>query len=402
MDTHLITSRHNLEGDDPIFRINTLAQSRKSQGHPVINLSVGALLDDEGQLVILKTVREVWNSLTPSDIHPYAPILGDPEFIEAITHRYWPKAKTPILGCASPGATGALVVSLRNLLEPGQTLFTFAPGWSPYGTLAFENKVILKEVPYPLESNPSSLNTTESQLSEVMKEQGRILFWLNDPCHNPTGQHITTSDRKKLFEIFDRLSQKGPVSVILDFAYLEYARDFTRVKNILDEYAQWGSSSSVLLGASLSISKPLTLYGARCGALIFPWRTDDQLKKALATSCRGTFSNAPRAPQSLAKKLYKDPNHVMQLNSEQRAWSTILTNRADQLSHQLSEKNIHHSYFDGGFFITTPHSNPEKITQVLQQDDIYLIPLKNEIRIALCALKEKEIPRLVDSLSRHF
>lgn len=92
MDTHLISSRHNLEGDDPIFRINALAQSRKSQGHPVVNLSIGALLDDEGQLVTLRTVIDAWSSLVPMEIHPYAPILGDPEFIEAITHHYWRQA----------------------------------------------------------------------------------------------------------------------------------------------------------------------------------------------------------------------------------------------------------------------------------------------------------------------
>lgn len=134
-----------------------------------------------------------------------------------------------------------------------------------------------------------------------MKQQGRMLFWLNDPCHNPTGQHLSAVHRRALLDMFDRLSWKGPVSVILDLAYLEYTRDVATVKNILEDYAEWGVSSSTLLGAALSISKPLTLYGARCGALVFPWRTDDQLKTALAISCRGMFSNAPRAPQSLVK-----------------------------------------------------------------------------------------------------
>jgi aspartate/tyrosine/aromatic aminotransferase len=244
------------------------------------------------------------------------------------------------------------------------------------------------------------LAVIESKLEDIMKQQGRILFWLNDPCHNPTGQHLSAAHRRALLDMFDRLSQKGPVSVILDLAYLEYTRDVATVKNILEDYAQWGVSSSTLLGAALSISKPLTLYGARCGALVFPWRTDDQLKTALAISCRGMFSNAPRAPQSLVKKLYRDPGLLEKLASEHRKWSTVLTDRADRLSQQLVEKNIDHSRFEGGFFITIPHSNPEKVIQGLQRDDIYLIPLEQGIRIAVCALKEKEITRLVDSLHR--
>ena len=112
------------------------------------------------------------------------------------------------------------------------------------------------------------------------------------------------------------------------------------------------------------------------------------------------FSNAPRAPQSLVKKLYRDPGLLEKLASEHRKWSTVLTDRADRLSQQLVEKNIDHSHFEGGFFITIPHSNPEKVIQGLQRDDIYLIPLERGMRIAVCALKEKEITRLVDSLHR--
>jgi aspartate/tyrosine/aromatic aminotransferase len=401
MDSHLISSRHNLEGDDPIFRINALAQSRKAQGHPVINLSIGALLDEEGQLVTLQTVTEVWHSLTSQEIHPYAPILGDPEFIDAITHHYWPQAPSPVLGCATPGATGALVVSLRNLLEPGQTVHTFDPCWTPYETLAFENQIRVETVAYPMSDDHGSMATLESKLESTMKKQGRILFWLNDPCHNPTGQHLSTTHRQALLNIFDRLSQQGPVSVILDLAYLEYARDSSTVKQILEHYAQWASSTPALLGAALSISKPLTLYGARCGALVFPWRQDPQLKTALAISCRGIFSNAPRAPQSLVKKLYRDSVRLERLRSEHRHWSSVLVHRADQLSQYLSKNNIEHSYFEGGFFVTLPHAHPDQVVQALQTHDIYLIPLEQGLRVAICALQEKEIKRLVDALRLH-
>lgn len=400
MDTHLISSRHNLEGDDPIFRINTIAQSRQAQGHPVINLSIGTLLDDDGQLVILKTVVDTWKALAPLEVHPYAPIMGDLKYIEAMTHRYWPESSTPVLGCATPGATGALVVSLRNLLEPGQSVVTFAPCWTPYETLAFENKIKLEKVPYLFMGDDTPLAVIESKLESIMKQQGRILFWLNDPCHNPTGQHLTTAHRQALLSMFDRLSQQGPVSVILDLAYLEFARDASAIQNILKDYAEWGASTSALLGAALSISKPLTLYGARCGALVFPWRTDDQLKTALSISCRGLFSNAPRAPQSLVKKLYGDKSLLQKLKSEHHHWSTLLTNRADQLSKLLSEKHIDHSHFDGGFFITVPHDKPQELSQRLEAQDIYSVPLKRGIRVAICALKEKETPRFVDALHR--
>ena len=48
----LISESRGRPGDDPIFTINAAANARKAQGEPVINASLGALLDDDGSLYV--------------------------------------------------------------------------------------------------------------------------------------------------------------------------------------------------------------------------------------------------------------------------------------------------------------------------------------------------------------
>ena len=130
----LLLDRQNLDGGDLIFTLNSAAQKRAAAGESVINATVGALLDDNGKLVVLSSIMEQYALLTPPEIAPYAPIAGDAAYLLALTQRQWPSLTSYGVGVATPGGTGALSLSLRNLLERGDTLVTAAPFWGPYLT----------------------------------------------------------------------------------------------------------------------------------------------------------------------------------------------------------------------------------------------------------------------------
>ena len=86
----LITDRRSYDGADIIFTMNSAAQKRAATGASVINATVGALLDDDGKLVVLNTIMDTYQQLTPMEIAPYAPIAGDPAYLLALTQRHWP------------------------------------------------------------------------------------------------------------------------------------------------------------------------------------------------------------------------------------------------------------------------------------------------------------------------
>jgi aspartate/tyrosine/aromatic aminotransferase len=400
MTEQLIPTRRAFPADDPIFALNAEAQARRLAGESVLNATVGALLDESGQLVVLASVMDLWRELTSMEVAPYAPIAGDPTFLKALVRRHWPQLDTAGAACTTPGGSGALALSLRNFLEPGQTVLTTAPFWGPYATLAAENGMTLATAPWPGVDEALDAAAWSLALRNLMQAQGRVLLWLNDPCHNPTGRSLTPADRRALLQVLREVSSLGPVTLLLDFAYLDYTREPAAVAAALADYAALGAEGRVLVGASMSLSKSMTLYGARCGALAFPWCTDPALQAALTQSCRGTWSNCAKAPQALLLRLMQDGKAQERLAAEQRHWSEVLAARAAALDAALLAEHMQPVHWTGGFFVCVPVADPETVCTHLKAEGVFTVPLPEGLRIGLCGMRAAEAPRLAQALRR--
>ena len=393
----LYPTRRGFSGEDIIFALNGEAQKRAAAGEPVINATVGALLDDRGRLVALETVMKVWRELTDAEIAPYAPITGDPAFLTALTERHWPGAGAPKSGCATPGGSGALALSVKNFLAPGMAVAAMAPYWGPYDTLSAEGGVSLAPLPYPLEGALDA-GAWAKVILGLMASQGRALIWLNDPCHNPTGRSLSKADRAALFALLREASTLGPLTLLLDLAYLDYTREPQAVREALDDYRAFAEEGAVLVGAALSVSKSLTLYGGRGGALVFPWTKDAALQAALAVSCRGLYSNCARAPQSLVVKLARDGKAVEALAAEHRHWSEVLEARAQALDAALKAEGLAGAPWQGGFFVTLPVDDPDGVCDRLKGRGVFVVPSPWGLRVGICGLKAGDAPRFARAL----
>jgi len=345
-------------------------------------------------------VMDLWRDLTALEVAPYAPIAGDPTFLKALVRRHWPQVPSPGAACATPGGSGALAISLRNFLEPGQSLLTAAPFWSPYGTLAAENGVALTTVPWPRAGEALDAGAWATGLRTLMQTQGRVLLWLNDPCHNPTGRSLSAADRAVMIGLLRDVARLGPVTLLLDFAYLDYARDPGAVADALADYGALGAEGEVLVGASLSISKSLTLYGARCGALAFPWRNEPTLQAALTQSCRGTWSNCARAPQALVVRLEREGKAQVRLSAEHRHWSEVLAHRAAALDEAMVAEGMAALHWAGGFFVCVPVTEPMEDSARMQAEGVFTVPLPEGLRVGLCGMRAAEAPRFAQTLRR--
>lgn len=398
----LIPRRRDFDGADLIFAMNAAAHAAAAAGRSVINAAMGALLDDDGTFVALNTVMAQYAQLTPAEIAPYAPIAGDPRYLLGLTQRHWPELTTYGAGVATPGGTGALAFSLRNLLEPGMRVLTAAPYWGPYDVLATESGMRLASAPYPAIGGTLDIALWRTRALEILRTQGRLLVWLNDPCHNPTGRSLSTDDRRALLELLRELSDHGPVSLVLDFAYLDYAREPARVREALDDYRALGEAGRVLVGASLSLSKAYTLYGARAGALVFPWATDPSLFAALSTSCRGTYSNCARAPMHVLLRLSSEESRVSALAAEHAHWRGVLTRRADALDAALKAEGFDGVPWDGGFFVTVPMTQPRAVSDRLMTEGVFVVPIPEGLRLGICGLREADAPRVAAAIRASF
>jgi aspartate/tyrosine/aromatic aminotransferase len=385
---HLLPSRRDFAGDDLIFTLNAQAQKRAAEGASVINATIGALYDEHGKLVVLETVMGQWQQLTAAEVAPYAPIAGDPAFLLNLVQRHWPSRTSVGVGVATPGGSGALALTLKNLAERGDTILTVAPYWGPYQTLAIEAGMQLDTVPYPEAGGSLDVGVWEATCRDVLEEQGRLLLWLNDPCHNPTGRSFTRADRASLLSMLRDIASQGPVTLMLDLAYLDYARDPKAVREALDDYAAFAAEGTVLLGACLSLSKAYTLYGARAGALVFPWTTDASLQSALVTSCRGTWSNCARAPMSVLNRLSKDAALQASLEAEHARWRLALAERAAAVDAALKAEGFPGAAYDGGFFVTLDGgADPVATSDRMQAHEVFVIPIPEGLRVGICAMR---------------
>ncbi len=400
MTEQLIPSRRAFPADDPIFALNAEAQAFKAAGGSVLNATVGALLDDAGQLVVLETVMDLWRELTALEVAPYAPIAGDPAFLKILVQRHWPQAAGAGAACATPGGSGALGLSLRNFLERGQSVLTTAPYWGPYATLAAENGVGVATAPWPAAGEPLDSTAWDTALRTLMQTQGRVLLWLNDPCHNPTGRSLSAVDRGVLLGLLRDVAALGPVTLLLDFAYLDYTREPAAVAEALADYAALGAEGRVLVGGSMSLSKSMTLYGGRAGAIAFPWCSDPTLQAALTQSCRGTWSNCAKAPQALLLRLAQEGKAQVRLSAEHRHWSEVLASRALALDAALEANGWDPLCWQGGFFVTVSTPEPEAVSGRLKAEGVFTVPLPEGLRVGLCGLRAADTPRFAETLRR--
>jgi len=396
----LLPKRQHLDGGDIIFTLNSAAQKRAAAGESVINATVGALLDDNGKLVVLSSIMEQYALLTPPEIAPYAPIAGDTAYLLALTQRQWPSLTSYGVGAATPGGTGALSLSLRNLLEHGDTLVTAAPFWGPYSTLALENQVTLATAPYPATGAALDIKSWYATCEAVITRQGRLLLWLNDPCHNPTGRSLTAADRAALKDMLRTLSKLGAVTLLLDLAYLDYTRDPVAVRDALDDYAAFAAEGDLLVAAALSLSKAFTIYGARAGALVFPWANDTALQSALASSCRGTFSNCARAPMSVLLRVTRDAEAARKLAAEHAHWNKVLVERAEALDAALKSEGLAGAPWQGGFFVTIETANPYEVCTRLQAEGVFVVPMPEGLRVGICSLRVQDAQRFAAALRK--
>ena len=128
--------------NDIIFNLSERAQSaeKKFGKDKVVNATIGALMDDDGKLITMKTVYDELKSLPNAEISAYASIAGQDDYKEAVKKVCFqgndPDGYMKVV--ASPGGSGAIKLAVWNYTNPGDVILTSDWYWSPYGTIGEE------------------------------------------------------------------------------------------------------------------------------------------------------------------------------------------------------------------------------------------------------------------------
>lgn len=394
--------------EDKIFGISNRAKAAiAAKGKDkVINGTIGSLLDDDGNLIVLDSVDKVFRDLKPTDYAEYAPIGGIKPFREAVVKaafgNYVPAGFLEAV--ATPGGTGSLRNVISNYSERGDQVLTSDWHWAPYNTIAGEIGRSIATFEMFTEEGTFNAEDFAKRSAELLAKQESLIIILNTPAHNPTGYSLTLEDWDKVTDVLCEEAKCGKaIALLIDVAYLDFAGDedeYRKFFPLLEKLPE-----NVISIVAYSLSKTCTLYGARCGAMICVAKTQeiaDEFKRVCEYSSRGSWSNTAKVAQVILSRIYSDPALLEKVNEERAQYRNMLLARGRAFSEAAKECGLEIVPFDAGFFVSVPCDDPDKYSKILEKEDVFLVPLAKGIRVAVSSVSEEKCRALPPIIKRAF
>lgn len=407
--THLAPHAMGKIKADMIFQVVAKARVAKEQfgRDRVIDGSIGMLLDDRGNLAVMSCVEVATRQLPIREIAPYAPLIGLPEFREDILDFLFGHLKNPQpAACvATAGATGAIHLAVWNFLEAGETFITHDFFWSPYAAIARNALRKLSVFQTYLPDGRFNVNGAIEATQQSLETQGRALLLLNLPCHNPTG--ICLSDEevgalsRGLKDLASRYGDK-PITLMVDAAYWDF-EDSASNNAFIQAFQDL--PENLIFCLAYSISKSLTRYGFRTGAFVVSGARQaaiDEIVGTFVSTIRGVWSNTPRIGQAVFSRIRRDRELKKRLAVEQKQFADTVNEKGQQFIAEAREVGLPHTPYQKGFFATLPTAESHAITEKLEAEHIFLVPMEKGVRIAFCALPAHQVPGLAKRLAPFF
>ena len=379
-----------IPAEDMIFEISGRANARIAEigKENVINATVGMLLGDDGNLMVLSSVDKAFRMLKPDDYARYAPIGGTPGFkaaaIKSAFGSFVPKRKTRAV--AGPGGTGALKLAVANYSAEGDTILTTDWHWGTYDKIAGEIGRTVKKFRLFDDQGGFDQEAYRQGVSELIEKQDSLLIILNTPANNPTGYCLTDAEWMAVCGALTTIPKDKKVTLCIDTAYIDFAgpedeaRSFLPLLDLLP--------ANVMPVLAFSFSKTFKLYGMRTGALICMAPTDevaDEFVRVCEFTARASWSNCNRSGHVLIEKIFADPELLEAVTEERRVIREMLLERGRAFSEEAEKVGLKMLPFDGGFFAVIPHPDAKAVAAALEDMNIFTIPFGAGLRVSLAS-----------------
>jgi aspartate aminotransferase len=318
-----------------------------------------------------KTLAET--ACSCSGEHGYMPNTGYPHVRRAVARYVTEEQGVPvdendiIMTC---GASGALNVALKTLLDPGDEVLTPVPCFVEYGFYADNHGGVLTTVP-----THADFTLDMARLEKAISARTKVVL-INSP-NNPTGQIYSRESLHDLGELLRRKSAQFDHTIYLvsDEPYRKIVFDGHQVPSLFECYAE------SIIGTSYS--KDISIPGERIGyAAVNPEARyhDDVLNgMALANRILG-FVNAPALMQKIIACLQGTSVDI-----------ALYQKKRDLLCEGLAAAGYTFTTPPGTFYLfpRTPIPDDVEFVQALQEELILVVPGSGfngpgHFRIAFC------------------
>ncbi|MBR2067494.1 MAG: pyridoxal phosphate-dependent aminotransferase, partial [Solobacterium sp.] len=300
---------------------------------------------------------------------------------------------------ATPGGTGAVSSAFTTFLDEGETIILPDIAWGSYTLMASENN--LNTAFYTLfEDDHFNLSSLKECIEKVMQKQDRILFVINDPCHNPTGYTMQRKEWEELIQYLNSLPKNKHFIILNDIAYIDYAYSEDKGRHYLSTFNSFDENILALI--AFSTSKTLTSYGLRCGAAIILAKKKDDVRDVeiiLEKKARATWSNIPNAAMENFTWIVQENREAFL--KEKEKYVNLLKERSDLFIEEAKACDLDYYPYHEGFFITLKmkdNAYRDQLHEVLLRNHIYTVQVNKGIRLAICSLPIEKVKGLAKKI----
>lgn len=383
--------------NDPIFEIAGKAKEAiaKHGKENVIDGTIGALVDDDGNLICMDTVFSELKSLPNAKIAAYAELAGQPDFLDAVEkacfREYRPDAY--IKTVATPGGTGAIKHAVWSYTEPGDQILVADWFWSAYGTIAGDIGRTLTHHKLFNQTGGFDVDSFKEKFDALVERQQRVLTIINSPAQNPTGYSLSDEEWDQVLDIMKEKAkfEENKLILFVDTAYIDFAGENLERREFFKKFSDLPENILVIVGYSMS--KGYTMYGLRSGAAIGISSNEDVVEDfyyACIHGGRASWSNGTRGAMEVMVAIENDSQKLEAYEKEKSMYKTMLRNRANAFVKAADEVGLEMLPYRDGFFTSIPHDNPKEVVAKLTEYNLFAVSLKMGIRFAVCAVSEEK------------
>lgn len=390
---------------DKIFGANALAVKAIAQVGKanVTNATIGALLDDNEQLVCLPSVEKAFRDVSITEVINYAPIAGLPDYLEAAMAHVFGESRPEAFtrAVATSGGSGVLHHAIWNYAEMGDTVLTTDWYWGPYKVLCDEVQRKLDTFPLFDEKLQFNALAFEAKVASLLATQKNLLIILNTPAHNPTGYTVTDAEWDGILQILKNAA-KNPdkrITVLIDIAYLDFSGERNTCRKFFSKLSKL--PDNLLFIAGFSMSKSFTMYGQRVGAMIGISSNADVAKEfedINQYSNRATWSNINRGCMRMMATICADKELYAQVEKERAGYYQLIKQRADIFVQEAADAKLSMLPYHAGYFLSVPSASPDAVCEKMNAQNIFAVGLAKGIRIAVCAVPTAKIKGMAGKL----
>jgi len=388
-------------GDD-ILKISDMAHKAKLLNPNVVNATVGSLYTDKSKLYQFQLINYVLATIPNDEMFAYAQTDGGNDFKDSVLkwvfkdHLSEIKELMNLSVIATPGGSGAISNTLFNYVNEGDSVLLTDVFWGPYSFMIneFGGNIVTHEM---FDGEHFNCKAFSEKAEQIIEKEGKLVTIINDPCHNPTGYSMTKDEWMKLIQFFNEKGNQGvPVVVIYDIAYIDYSNlgyDESRELLCLLQH----TNENVLNVLTFSGSKTFSVYGLRLGAAIALSKSKkliDDFERTGLYSTRAKWSCPPKIGISILNKLMSTEETERVFVEELYDARKLIHNRSQIFIKEAKEVGLVMHPYRGGFFMSIPSDNPNKLVDDLRQKDIYVVPMEKGIRLAVSSIPTEQMPGL--------